>query len=542
MIEYRNEVLVHFESQNEGSARMIDCLVLQVSPIRDWDQSVFVAKLEFWKDGDIRRTIGEAKFMLRLSSRSTEELTDLLKGRSHIPMRELGDRTEVAVWFVGDRRRYRMLRELLPPDVLLEMLLRSGELAALNSYRATSQMLSRVRRHRYFSSLIASDEERFAFLSLRKLLSEGPRRFPYEVTAIDADLRLAPRQILPVHFRFEESIGSVQPLTAVIGPNGVGKTRLLLALARAALRFRHAHMELTGTKGVVPHHTLPVVSFTYERSQWRGLSNAGARVISMGVTSSNWRMLSTVIHQLALASHSEFNLSSLLVVFAGVIDPSELLLPTFGRTSSDAGLEQPAVRLTSLAEANVQTLAALDPTRAAFMYSERVGRYHLSSGQKSVVLFIAHLDLETAEGALVLIDEPENHLHPKFVSILMQALHRTLTATESRGIVVTHSPYVVRELDKSAVSVVDLLDGAPAIYRTSLQTLGASIALISDYVFRDREVRKGFQGRIDQLLQSAAEDPEKIKNVVEQVIQGAGGDAERYLQSQMDRIAHDHEN
>jgi len=46
----------------------------------------------------------------------------------------------------------------------------------------------------------------------------------------------------------------------------------------------------------------------------------------------------------------------------------------------------------------------------------------LSSGEKQIVLFLAELDYRWRPGSLILIDEPELHLHESFQSQLWIAL------------------------------------------------------------------------------------------------------------------------
>ncbi|MBW6100166.1 ATP-binding protein [Escherichia coli] len=46
---------------------------------------------------------------------------------------------------------------------------------------------------------------------------------------------------------------------------------------------------------------------------------------------------------------------------------------------------------------------------------------------------------------LVLFDEPETHLHPPLLAVLMSALRIVLNEVDAFAIVATHSPVVVQE-------------------------------------------------------------------------------------------------
>ena len=110
----------------------------------------------------------------------------------------------------------------------------------------------------------------------------------------------------------------------------------------------------------------------------------------------------------------------------------------------------------------------------------------LSSGQELFFRFALHLSGSIDIGTLVLIDEPENHLHPNFVTELMALLRRILAQTGSFALVASHSPFVVREVTHKDVLILKRDEnGAPLIQPPRLRTLGASVSAVSLYVFGD---------------------------------------------------------
>ncbi len=110
----------------------------------------------------------------------------------------------------------------------------------------------------------------------------------------------------------------------------------------------------------------------------------------------------------------------------------------------------------------------------------------LSSGQELFFRFALHLSGSIDIGTLVLVDEPENHLHPNFVTELMALLRRILAQTGSFSLIASHSPFVVREVTHNDVLILKRDEnGAPDIQSPRLRTLGASVAAVSLYVFGD---------------------------------------------------------
>lgn len=73
----------------------------------------------------------------------------------------------------------------------------------------------------------------------------------------------------------------------------------------------------------------------------------------------------------------------------------------------------------------------------------------LSSGHKVILLTVAKLIELVEEKTLVLMDEPEEHLHPPLVAAFIRALSNLLTYRNGVGIVATHSPVIVQEVPKN---------------------------------------------------------------------------------------------
>ncbi|WP_436130986.1 AAA family ATPase [Acidovorax sp. LjRoot38] len=125
-----------------------------------------------------------------------------------------------------------------------------------------------------------------------------------------------------------------------------------------------------------------------------------------------------------------------------------------------------------------------DASRPIAFFDENQRKFELSSGQKVILSFLAQLFHEARDNAVYLFDEPEVHLHPQFISLVMMTLYDALIATRSVAVLATHSPYVIRELNRDCVTVLIPSDAEiVAFARPTLQTRGASISAISEYVF-----------------------------------------------------------
>ena len=85
--------------------------------------------------------------------------------------------------------------------------------------------------------------------------------------------------------------------------------------------------------------------------------------------------------------------------------------------------------------------------------------------------------------SIVLIDEPESHLHPPLLAALMHAVRVILRRNDAFAVVATHSPVVVQETLSRHVSIVRRSGDEICIFRPQIQTYGESIGEITNEVF-----------------------------------------------------------
>lgn len=116
----------------------------------------------------------------------------------------------------------------------------------------------------------------------------------------------------------------------------------------------------------------------------------------------------------------------------------------------------------------------------------------LSSGHKIVLLSITKLVELVDERTLVLIDEPENHLHPPLLSSFIRALSNLLIQRNGVAIVATHSPVVLQEVPKSCVSVIRRSGDDFTVDRPSVETFGENVGILTHAVFGLEVTASGF--------------------------------------------------
>lgn len=107
----------------------------------------------------------------------------------------------------------------------------------------------------------------------------------------------------------------------------------------------------------------------------------------------------------------------------------------------------------------------------------------LSSGHKIFLFVLVNLLATIRRRSLVLIDEPEIHLHPNLLSSLMRLLHKVLDESDSFAILATHSPQVLQEVPARYIRIVERLDGAPSVRQYPGESFGANLGEIVRFAF-----------------------------------------------------------
>lgn len=133
----------------------------------------------------------------------------------------------------------------------------------------------------------------------------------------------------------------------------------------------------------------------------------------------------------------------------------------------------------------------------------------LSTGQKFFTTILIRLMSLVEKGTLILFDEPETFLHPNLEVELIDYLYTLTEQLQSYAIISTHSVYITREMPREQVRIFNIEEGVTRSTVPEIQTLGANLTTISNYIFGDISIRKSFQKKLDILLKTYG-DVEKI--------------------------------
>lgn len=150
------------------------------------------------------------------------------------------------------------------------------------------------------------------------------------------------------------------------------------------------------------------------------------------------------------------------------------------------------------AEANVSSLLDLNDEEwgaAAVSLFKR-----LSSGHAIVLLTMTRLVEVVDERTLVLLDEPEGHLHPPLLSAFIRALSDLLVKRNGVAIVATHSPVVLQEVPRLCAWKLRRSREVAVVERPAVETFGENVGILTREVFGFEVTKSGFHDLLNEAV------------------------------------------
>lgn len=140
-------------------------------------------------------------------------------------------------------------------------------------------------------------------------------------------------------------------------------------------------------------------------------------------------------------------------------------------------------------------------------WEERTTRWfrRLSSGHSVVLLTITRLVELVEEKSLVLIDEPEGHLHPPLLAAFIRALSLLMINRNGVVVIATHSPVVLQEVPRLCSWVINRVGHDTRADRPELETFGENVGVLTREVFGLEVLQTGFYRLISEASQEGYE-------------------------------------
>ncbi len=279
----------------------------------------------------------------------------------------------------------------------------------------------------------------------------------------------------------------------LIGRNGVGKTRCVQNLSHAVLG--------------IPNATIPYGELRRLGANADEWSFAGLVSVSFSVFDD---------FDLPTAEASKVRSSQVGLRFKATTDQGEIpQVKTPEKLAEDftASLQQcrtgpRAVRWLAaietletdplFAEADVGQLLTLDDDTWEDA-AKRLFR-RLSSGHAIVMLTITRLVELVEERTLVILDEPEGHLHPPLLAAFIRSVSDLLVKRNGVALIATHSPVVLQEVPQSCVWKLRRSGADSVVERPTIETFGENVGVLTREVFGLEVTHSGYHSLLKKAI------------------------------------------
>ncbi len=152
----------------------------------------------------------------------------------------------------------------------------------------------------------------------------------------------------------------------------------------------------------------------------------------------------------------------------------------------------------NFSEMSLNLLPELDDSK---LFEEASKKFlSMSSGHSIVLLTLTKLINKVKEKSLVLIDEPEGHLHPPLLSAFLHSLSDLLIYRNGLAIIATHSPVVLQEVPKDCVWNIIRYGESISPQRLDIETYGENVGLLTREVFQLEVKESGFHRKLKDLV------------------------------------------
>jgi ABC-type branched-subunit amino acid transport system ATPase component len=373
---------------------------------------------------------------------------------------------------------------------------RDAVLAALRDVAADTALFERAQREPVMrESLLRYVREVTVRTQFSRIARGDARLTPYRFSYVTADGE-GSRASVELQFRVRPDSHPPTNIHVLVGRNGVGKTHLLGGMTRALLGGSAA----AGADG----------AFTDS-------SGGEAESLFAGLVTVTFSAFDTV----PPLSAQQLSDAALSYAYVGLqrVDHAGTLLPPKGPADLGAEFDSSlAVCIQSSArrarwrralatleadplfeEAGVSQLLEVggsddvDRDTAGPIAAEARALFdRMSSGHKIVLLTITRLVELVDERTLVLLDEPESHLHPPLLAAFVRALSDLLTQRNGVALIATHSPVVVQEVPSVCVWKLRRTGRELRAERPDIETFGENVSVLTREIFRLEVTHTGF--------------------------------------------------
>ena len=124
----------------------------------------------------------------------------------------------------------------------------------------------------------------------------------------------------------------------------------------------------------------------------------------------------------------------------------------------------------------------------------------LSSGELFLLAMMSRLVSIVRTESLVLMDEPEMHLHPNAIGDLVRTMRLIAEEYSSFVIIATHSPLVLQQIPSRYVRVLQRIGNTTTCKRLDLESFGENLTTLTESVFHAADEPRPYLEQLEEMV------------------------------------------
>ena len=167
----------------------------------------------------------------------------------------------------------------------------------------------------------------------------------------------------------------------------------------------------------------------------------------------------------------------------------------------------------------------------------------LSTGHKFFFHAMLHIIAYCEDNAMLLFDEPENHLQAPLLSFMLAEIRKILAKRKSVLLIATHSPVILQETLASNVRIVRRIGDMMRFDKPAIETFGESFGAISSEVFDLTTDRVHYFDAVDRIYRALdCRHKENVRQAVMAVEEEMGGISSQIIQYVVSKYLKENQN
>ena len=193
-------------------------------------------------------------------------------------------------------------------------------------------------------------------------------------------------------------------------------------------------------------------------------------------------------------------------------------LEAIDKLSSDENFERMLLKqFAEIFDDLLESTTAEEELSQRFITSVQPRIAQMSSGHAIILLTMTRLVATIEEKTLVILDEPESHLHPPLLSAFIRALSDLLLDLNCVAIIATHSPVVLQEIPAACVWKFDRFGDSLSTRRPSIETFAENVGQLTSEVFNLEVRQSGFHAMLQHDVETGGSYEEIVDSYADQL-------------------------